>query len=265
MTKKIICVFMALMMTLCLFTGCSTKDERNDKQAITITDTDIEYYLPDIIDSHVGFGYDIPEKYAQFNRGIYDSDGTYYIYDSGNKVVFGVSKYFVNEIDDYDMLRCNLSEIKSSNDIFDKLNYKITFLYQNVISKKESPSVVFSNDKLFQMSYSATSVSVNEIDNHDASVYEGTITIENNNKAKTVPIYGYSIWVKSNPIIFYVIDLSGNNATISEEFKNSLDSMLASFKVKPYEWAQEQADTAKSKHIDSITEQTSDSVNEREE
>lgn len=245
MFKKVLCVFLSLLMIASIFSGCSKKEDTPDEPIRTITDTDPEYYIPDVIDSHVGFGYNVPEVYSLLNRGSFDSDGSYYVSDVGNKIAYGVSKYYVNEIDDYDMLRCEIDKITSSNDIFDNINYKITFLYQNVLSKK-----MFSNTLLFSSNgikifYEVESKIAEKVDGLDCSEFEGLMKVQNDKETKSYPIYGYSIWLKSNPIIFYVIDFNDNTETVSDELKKNIKEMAYSVKIDPYRWAQEQAELAK--------------------
>ena len=245
MLKKTICVVLSIFLIMGIFAGCSPKEDPSDKQIQTLTNTDPEYYLPEVIDSHVGFGYDVPETYSLLNRGTFDSDGSYYICDTGNKIAYGVSKYYVNEIDDYDMLRCKIDEITSSNDIFDKINYKISFLYQNNISKKMfSNALMLSHDEM-RISYEAESKNTEKIDGLETSVFEGFMKIQDGKETKNYPIYGYSIWLKSNPIIFYVINFDENTQNVSDELKQNVKDMAYSTKIDPYTWAQEQAELAK--------------------
>lgn len=254
MFKKVLSIILAMVIIIGIFAGCTPKDrEEYNNESKEPTITDLEYYLPDITDNHVNFGFDIPEAYKKLNSGNFDSDGTYYIYDAGTKVVYCMSKYFVNEVNDYDMLRCNLNDIKSANDIFDKLNYKITFLYQNVLSRKAFFSNSLTLHDNTNIKYTVNHSDTDNIANLDASIFDGTMSFETKSGVKNYCVYGYSIWLNTNPIIFYVVDLNENNNVMSEDYKNNIKNMAYSLIVNPFEYAQKQVDKALAESVPSTT------------
>lgn len=251
MFKKSMSILLAIFLIVAVFSGCDneTKNERGESDIIGVTD--IEYYIPDVIDLHISFGFNVPDAYEKFNQGRFSNNGTYYIADAGNKVAYGVSKYFVNENDDYDMIRCKLDEIKSAEDIFEKLNYKISFLYQDILSKKMFTHASLLREN-FTFEYDVDFISSQKIDSLDSVSFEGTMTVLSDEEENTLKIYGHTIWNKVNPILFYVIDF-GNEEQFKEA-KNNLDAMVDSFKAEPFKWAEEQAQAAADKQMDNTTE-----------
>lgn len=235
MYKKIISVLFVIILVSCSITGCK-KDIKEEQPLPSKKDTSI--LLTDNLDPYVGFGFDnIRVETSNKNEplkisGTYDREGNYVFSKLPNHTVIAVSKYFVNEIEDYDMLRCNLNNIHSALDIFNNLNYKIEFTLKNnnLIPKDATSNNIFFNQKYY-FDYNVNQTKSTSIDGLETAVFEGTVIMSNDNAKYQYPIYGYSIWLKPNPVMLYTINLSPD-ASLSNTDKERLDSLANSFKAE---------------------------------
>lgn len=242
MKKKIISMLCVVLSITFILTGCSfnKKDFGNGNpldKGKTFTD------------KHLSFSFDLPEKEFKNSSlvGKYDKEGNFYITDMTMSTTkecsyfFGVSKYFINSQDDYDMIRVDLSKINDASDIFALLNYKINYALNNCSAKPGNIKydIDFSNVEV------AEELKIGD-EKIPASKFSGKIKITSNNKnnkllvspekGNDAYIVGYAINVSENPVLIYVIDYIAGAETISnwdKVIKNTVETFhTANYKTE---------------------------------